>query len=46
MVKVRHFRKNIAKLKEPFPKIVTKDKIGFDKLKQIFSDEIDDSKER
>lgn len=37
---------NIKKLKELFPEIVTEDKIDFDKFKQIFSYEIDDSAER
>ncbi|MDR2545790.1 MAG: DNA methyltransferase [Methanobrevibacter sp.] len=37
---------NIYKLKELFPEILTEDKIDFDKLKTILSDEIDDSPER
>ncbi|GAA5818389.1 MAG: site-specific DNA-methyltransferase [Methanobrevibacter sp. CfCl-M3] len=37
---------NIAKLKELFPEILTEDKIDFDKLKTILSDEIDDSPEK
>ena len=37
---------NINKLKEIFPDIVTEDKIDFEKLKQIFGDEIDYSYEK
>lgn len=37
---------NINKLKELFPEILTEDKIDFDKLKLLLSDEIDDSPER
>jgi adenine-specific DNA-methyltransferase len=37
---------NINKLKELFPEIITEDKIDFDKFKQVFSDEIDNSNER
>ncbi|MDR2545010.1 MAG: DNA methyltransferase [Methanobrevibacter sp.] len=37
---------NISKLKELFPEILTEDKIDFDKLKTILSEEIDDSPER
>ena len=37
---------NVNKLKELFPEIVTENKIDFDKFKQIFSEEIDDSPER
>jgi adenine-specific DNA-methyltransferase len=37
---------NIAKLKEIFPEIITEDKIDFNKFKQIFSNEIDDTPER
>ncbi|MDR2623506.1 MAG: DNA methyltransferase [Methanobrevibacter sp.] len=37
---------NINKLKELFPEILTEDKIDFQKLKTILTDEIDDSKER
>ncbi|GAA5818644.1 MAG: DNA methyltransferase [Methanobrevibacter sp. CfCl-M3] len=37
---------NIAKLKELFPEILTEDKIDFDKLKTILSEEIDDFPER
>jgi adenine-specific DNA-methyltransferase len=37
---------NITKLKELFPEIITEDKIDFDKLKIILSDEIDEDKDR
>ena len=37
---------NINKLKEIFPDIVTENKVDFDKLKLIFGEEIDDSKEK
>ncbi|GAA5819385.1 MAG: site-specific DNA-methyltransferase [Methanobrevibacter sp. CfCl-M3] len=37
---------NISKLKELFPEILTEDKIDFDKLKLLLSDEIEESKER
>ncbi|KZX16424.1 hypothetical protein [Methanobrevibacter curvatus] len=37
---------NIAKMKEFFPEILTEDKIDFDKLKTILSEEIDESPER
>ena len=37
---------NIDKLKELFPEIVTEGMIDFDKFKQVFSNEIDDSNER
>ncbi|MDR2623688.1 MAG: hypothetical protein LBC39_03815 [Methanobrevibacter sp.] len=37
---------NVSKLKELFLEIVTEDKIDFDKLKIILSDEIDDYPER
>ncbi|GAA5818633.1 MAG: conserved hypothetical protein [Methanobrevibacter sp. CfCl-M3] len=37
---------NIAKLKELFPEILTENKIDFDKLKAILTDEIDESNER
>jgi adenine-specific DNA-methyltransferase len=37
---------NISKLKELFPEILTEDKIDFDKLKSILTDEIDESPER
>jgi adenine-specific DNA-methyltransferase len=37
---------NISKLKEIFPEIVTEDKIDFDKLKLLLSEEIDESPER
>jgi adenine-specific DNA-methyltransferase len=39
-------KENIAKLKELFPEIVTEDKIDFDKLKLLLSEEIDDSNEK
>jgi adenine-specific DNA-methyltransferase len=39
-------KENINKLKKLFPEIVTEDKIDFDKFKQIFSDDIDDSPEK
>jgi adenine-specific DNA-methyltransferase len=38
--------KNISKLKELFPEILTEDKIDFDKLKLLLSEEIDESTER
>ncbi|MDR0911322.1 MAG: DNA methyltransferase, partial [Methanobrevibacter sp.] len=37
---------NINKLKELFPEIQTEDKIDFDKLKKLLSNEIDESPER
>ncbi|MDR2831180.1 MAG: hypothetical protein LBB45_09170 [Methanobrevibacter sp.] len=37
---------NIVKLKELFPEIIIEDKIDFDKLKLLLTDEIDDSPER
>ncbi|MDR3290574.1 MAG: DNA methyltransferase, partial [Methanobrevibacter sp.] len=37
---------NIQKLKELFPEILTEDKIDFNKLKTILTNEIDDSPER
>jgi len=39
-------KENINKLKELFPEILTEDKIDFDKLKLILTDEIEDKKER
>ncbi|MDR2831244.1 MAG: hypothetical protein LBB45_09505 [Methanobrevibacter sp.] len=39
-------KENITKLKSLFPEIATEDKIDFDKLKLLLSDEIDDSPER
>ena len=37
---------NINKLKELFPEILTEDKIDFDKLKLLLTEEIDESLER
>jgi len=38
--------KNIEKIKELFPEILTEKKIDFDKLRLILGDEIDDSPEK
>ncbi|MDN6162208.1 MAG: site-specific DNA-methyltransferase [Atopostipes suicloacalis] len=38
--------KNIAKLKELFPEVITEGKIDFDKLRLVLGDEIEDSPER
>ncbi len=38
--------KNIAKLKELFPNVVTEDKIDFDMLREMLGDEIEEKKEK